>query len=888
MRRLRVVVVSLSLCVFAAPLLAVSYVVPTDRFEIERSGAIIVGRVLGSHVESSPRYGIETVTDVDVQEVLKGEAGPVVRIHEPGGILGDEGLLIAGVPALAGGDRVLLLLHQRDNGDYTISDLQLGSFHFAKDTAGQELLLREEFELSGREAGGAPHVERHRLAEPFLDYVRTVVRGEAASENYVTATLPLAAGWGAVETHAAPRPATNAAFTATSYTLALSGGLGSRWNTSGNVNWNQGNSETGAIGSGTSQINAAFGAWDGAGAHYVLNSSSANPNGLAEASDGVNNIVFEKNLGSFGVQPYNCASGGVLGLGGNRAAFGGGAHTFQGETFGTITEGDVSLNQGLSGCSSAQVSNDTFNSLLTHEVGHSLDLRHSDQNRSSNAACSTDPSLDCSGQAIMNHLLISGLNAHLQAWDLTAFTAVYLGTPACTAPSIGQQPVSTSITSGNSATLVVAATGTATLTYQWYVGTTGNTSSPIGGGSGTSISVSPTVTTSYWVRVTGQCAPAADSATATVTVNPAVCTPPSISQHPGSTSIVSGNNAQLAVTATGSLPLTYQWFVGTSGNTSAPVGGGTGSSIFVNPTTTTSYWVRVTGQCAPAADSTTATVTVTQAACTPPFITQQPGGTTIVSGGNAQIVVVAGGTQPLTYQWFIGTTGDTSTPSVSGTSSSIFVSPFVTTSYWVRVSGQCGPVADSTTATVIVTQPNCPTVVPGTPQVTAVSGGFQLSINATGGQSFTVAWFQGDISGSGPQVGTGNPFVVNPTQTTSYWARVTNNCANSADSFVVLVTVTAVCVAPQVTTQPHDQQAAAGATVSLTVGVSGTAPTVNWFQGPKGNTSTPVGSGPTITSPRLTQPTTQFWARITNTCGTVDSNAATIAATVARRRIAIH
>src|SRR5216684_7470780 len=119
---------------------AVSYVVPTDRFEIERSSAIIVGRVLSSHVERSPRFGIETVTDVALEEAIKGNFGSVLQVREPGGALDDEALVIPGVPIFTAGDRVMLLLYARVDGQYLVSDFALGSFRFAKDIAGQELL----------------------------------------------------------------------------------------------------------------------------------------------------------------------------------------------------------------------------------------------------------------------------------------------------------------------------------------------------------------------------------------------------------------------------------------------------------------------------------------------------------------------------------------------------------------------------------------------------------------------------------------------------------------------------------------------------------------------------------------------------------------------------
>jgi hypothetical protein len=592
-------------------MLGVSYVVPPDRFEIERSSAIIVGRVLGSHVENSPRFGIETVTDVVLEEALKGNAGVVIQIHEPGGVLGDEARVTPGMPDFMDGDRVLVFLYQREGGEYSVNDFQLGSFHFAKDVLGRDLVIRNESELNGWDLDGTVHKERYRLAEPFINYIRGIVRGEAVAEDYSVATFPLA---GAPEmakaTAEALRPISNVVFTATSYTIDASSGLGARWNVfPSNVSWNQGNSETGALGSGTTQINTAFAAWNAGGAHYVLASANANTRGFLDPSDAVNNIVFEKNLTSAGVQPFDCASGGVLGMGGVRVAFfGAGTHVFHGETFGTTKEADVSMNQGLANCTTNQVPIDEFNTLVTHEVGHTLGFRHSDQNRKLNDVCSSDPSLDCSNSAVMNHIIVPGLNGHLQPWDNSALSNLYGIGPACTPPSISQQPIGSTITSGNSAQLSVGATGTPTLTYQWYAGASGNTSTPVNGGAAAAILVSPAITTSYWVRVTGQCVPAADSVAATITVNPAICPAPLIINQPQDQAALSGTTVALTVGFIGVSP-TITWFQGAKGDTSKQAGSG---QTITSPvlTQTTQFWARISNFCG-SVDSNAATITVT-------------------------------------------------------------------------------------------------------------------------------------------------------------------------------------------------------------------------------------------------------------------------------------
>lgn len=88
-------------------------------------------------------------------------------------------------------------------------------------------------------------------------------------------------------------------------------------------------------------------------------------------------------------------------------------------------------------------------------------------------------------------------------------------------------------------------------------------------------------------------------------------TEPSITRQPQSQSIVSGGTTQLRVTATGSIPRHYQWYIGSKGVTSNPISGAI-ESTYTTPalTTTTSYWVRVTNG-AGSVDSEAATLSVT-------------------------------------------------------------------------------------------------------------------------------------------------------------------------------------------------------------------------------------------------------------------------------------
>jgi formylglycine-generating enzyme required for sulfatase activity len=153
------------------------------------------------------------------------------------------------------------------------------------------------------------------------------------------------------------------------------------------------------------------------------------------------------------------------------------------------------------------------------------------------------------------------------------------------------------------------------------------------------------------------------------------------------------------VTASGTAPLTYQWYQGAVGSTTTPVGTNSASFTTAALTATTSYWVRVSNS-AGNVNSALATVTVNPPVIAP-GITTQPASATITSGQTATLTVTASGTAPLTYQWYQGAVGSTTTP--VGTNSASFTTAALTatTTYWVRVSNSAGNV-NSALATVTV------------------------------------------------------------------------------------------------------------------------------------------------------------------------------------------
>lgn len=94
--------------------------------------------------------------------------------------------------------------------------------------------------------------------------------------------------------------------------------------------------------------------------------------------------------------------------------------------------------------------------------------------------------------------------------------------------------------------------------------------------------------------------------------------------------------------------------------------------------------------------------------CTAPSISDEPADVTVTVGTVVSLTVTAAGTAPLSYQWYLGESGDTTTPIVGATSATYTTDALTeTTTFWVRVSNECSLVdADSVTVTVTVGMPS--------------------------------------------------------------------------------------------------------------------------------------------------------------------------------------
>ncbi|MDG0794042.1 Ig-like domain-containing protein [Cohnella ginsengisoli] len=260
--------------------------------------------------------------------------------------------------------------------------------------------------------------------------------------------------------------------------------------------------------------------------------------------------------------------------------------------------------------------------------------------------------------------------------------------PNAPAPSITTQPASaTGLTVGDAApTLSVAATGSGTLSYQWYRNTTDDNTSGfmLSGQTGASITV-PTgaeMDSYYYIVVTntdssfaaGKQTASIRSATAHVKVNALPSAPaPSIDMQPTpDTQLEEGADSPtliVAASVTGGGTLSYQWYRNTTDSYAGGfmLNGQTGVS-YVVPTGAAHdsyYYVVVTntvaGQQPTSTYSATAHVKVNALPDAPaPSIDTQPTAYTELYEGDARptlsVAASVTGGGPLSYQWYRNTT----------------------------------------------------------------------------------------------------------------------------------------------------------------------------------------------------------------------------------------
>jgi hypothetical protein len=523
--RARTLFVAAWLAAFGVPSLwAATYVVPSDAEMVQRADDIVIAIGVSSSTVRDVRGRIVTRFTLRVEESLKGSiaAGDEFMLTEPGGLLGDGGRIVFGAPRYETGRRYLVFTSTNRETERATFGMALGQFDLADGFA-----LRHDIE--GFDHNLEAHVEPVRDAPRFVQFIRDVVALRASSPDYFTSppAVAMAAGEAALvgQTAATPR------FSRSSYLLQTVGG-GMRWRDP-SADWVSNGTQPGV--DGPAAVAKAIAQWNGTAStiRYRYAGVDNTAVGGLDVDDGKNAVLFN--------DPNDEIpdGSGIAGLAGSII---GAPYELDGESFRDILGGDVVIANVV--IAQYQMSQAVVNTVVSHELGHTLGFRHADQpghpwvcgNYPLPPSCEPGPpwvcgiTSDCAAGAGAGAIMTFGaggeLDGVLSDWDRDAAATVY-GDGACTLPKIVVQPQSTIVGSGRDVVLYLGAKSGRALHYSWYEGPRGDTSRPLGKdyyylvrlthpGSADPFPQADR-STSYWVRVTDVCG-SVDSATAVITV----------------------------------------------------------------------------------------------------------------------------------------------------------------------------------------------------------------------------------------------------------------------------------------------------------------------------------------------------------------------------------
>ena len=384
--------------------------------------------------------------------------------------------------------------------------------------------------------------------------------------------------------------------------------------------------------------------------------------------------------------------------------------------------------------------------------------------------------------------------------------------------------------------------------WYWYSGGCG-AGAAIGNGS--SIMVSPSSTTTYFVRAEGTCN-TTNCVSITILVEnlsaaPAAAISSPSTVCPGDLSILSVAGGSLGAGAS------WNWYATSCGGTFIS----SGPTLAVNPLITTTYFVRAEGTCNTTVCVNT-TITVDDLSTSAGNISSSA--SSICPGGNATLDVVGGYLGPgANWEWYSNSCGGI----YEGSGTSITVSPATTTTYYVRAEGPCNTTTCFSKTILVDPISTAPTFVNATNLNVCPGGISNLTVSggslATGDNWF---WYEGGC-GFGTTIGTGNSINVNPSSPTIYFVRAegicgTTTCASvtinidqlSTDPSSIITSTTSICLGQS-------------AVLSVSGGSLGTGANWRWYSSSCGGAI--LGSGNSISV--APSATTTYFVRAEGSCG---------------------
>ena len=384
-KRLRAgIVVCLLLSIFPASLPATSIVPITDSELRARADVVVYGIVQSSEVTVDEQGRPETLTFIEPISVLKGRLSGSLVLHQLGGILPDGRFLkMWGRPEYVPGREVIVFAIARPEGEYQTAEMMLGKFEVREDSTGARFAVPDL--TIGSRSGLDVYTPRPRKAEQAVSRLGVISRedpgmaldsesGPRALARFLedlrtghfggTATLPTVNGELLPVVHRDSASKVPQWGYISNILFRYTNGATNAWTISGTAN---------VTGGGTAEALAALAAW----------TNEPNSNINYTAGSGPSIVTMSAPSSGCGWSTCVDGNGGVIGCGGPN---GGGSNSWRGDTYNTISGGHVEIRPF---CTTDQWRS-ILQSVIMHELGHTLGLGHSDQNVSPHDTCRGD------------------------------------------------------------------------------------------------------------------------------------------------------------------------------------------------------------------------------------------------------------------------------------------------------------------------------------------------------------------------------------------------------------------------------------------------------------------------------------------------------------------
>jgi len=259
-----------------------------------------------------------------------------------------------------------------------------------------------------------------------------------------------------------------------------------------------------------------------------------------------------------------------------------------------------------------------------------------------------------------------------------------------------------------------------------------------------------------------------------------------------------------------------------------------------------------------------------------PSIATQPTNQTVTIGQTATFMVVAAGTAPLSYQWQENGTA------ISGATSASYTTAATSSSdngakFQVVVSNSAGSVTSNAVTLMVNAAAAAPSITTQpVNQTVTVGQTATFTVVATGTAPLSYQWQKNGTAISGATSASYTTAATTSSDNGAQFVVVVSNSAGSVTSNAATLTVNAGAVAPLITTQPANQTVTVGQMATFTVVATGTAPLS--YQWQKNTTAISGATSASYTTPATTSAdnSAKFVVVVSNTAGSVTSNAATL------------